>query len=582
MATYRLEMVVVKRASGRSVVSAVAYQHASRLEQKEGFWAEVDDKGKVGAQHRIEPEAPRAHDYSRKDGVLDSFLYIPKAARGWIHHTERERLWNLAEAAEKRKDASLGRELRLSLPHELSLDDHKLMTRRYAQQLSERYGTAVDIAIHAPSRRGDERNFHAHLMMTTRRLTRDGFGEKTRELDELGAVHVRDAEGRLQYHADGSKVLRDPRGPKEVEWMRARWAEVENAFLVRHGFNQVDHRTLKEQGVDREPKPQLSRHAWAMEKRGIETYQGAMLRAWEKKYFAEQEAAAYKRHLEEKYGAHAVTRFEPWMFVQGNAKAVEEAIAEKTRRQEWRNHLYEEIYPAWRKEAEARAETRLANFLQHRGEEEAKLIQAHERATNQVGIEQSRAADVHEQLMNRMYGAPERALLSRVEEIEGRLAQGGVAGWLDRVSGREQALQAELTSLKAEQAAARVREVQARAQFETEQRERMAALEAKQAAEWQKSQEAFDAAQARFEADQSRRRVLDVEQKAQAYAAAEAEMQRAFEERMRTEYGLSEVYNDRAEVPSSFDAGVERDQDSETGSAPSSSQEKDQDLGFGL
>jgi hypothetical protein len=86
----------------------------------------------------------------------------------------------------------------------------------------------VDVAIHAPSRRGDERNHHAHLLLTTRRLTADGFTEKTRELDDLKSGEV-------------------------VRW-RERWATLVNEHLAEHGHAaRVDHRSLTAQGAEREP-----------------------------------------------------------------------------------------------------------------------------------------------------------------------------------------------------------------------------------------------------------------------------------------------------------------------------------------
>ena len=45
--------------------------------------------------------------------------------------------------------------------------------------MANRYGAAVDFAIHAPHEASDVRNHHAHILMTTRQVTEDGLGDKT-------------------------------------------------------------------------------------------------------------------------------------------------------------------------------------------------------------------------------------------------------------------------------------------------------------------------------------------------------------------------------------------------------------------
>ena len=88
----------------------------------------------------------------------------------------------------------------------------------------------MDVAIHAPGKQGDQRNHHAHLLMTTRRLEADGFTAKTRELDDR------------------------KRGRGEVKRWRERWAELTNAALERAGRpERVDHRSLEAQGIERAP-----------------------------------------------------------------------------------------------------------------------------------------------------------------------------------------------------------------------------------------------------------------------------------------------------------------------------------------
>src|SRR3546814_20474565 len=127
----------------------------------------------------------------------------PTDAPGWA--ADRGRRWNAAELAETRKNATVAREYESALPVELSADERRELALGLAREISERHGVAVDASIHAPGREGDQRNHHAHLLTTTRRLGPEGLGEKTRELDQQQSG--------------------------EVERWRARWGEMQNRAL---------------------------------------------------------------------------------------------------------------------------------------------------------------------------------------------------------------------------------------------------------------------------------------------------------------------------------------------------------------
>ena len=115
------------------------------------------------------------HDYSRREGVGHSEIVLPEAVdAAWAR--DRSALWNAAERFETRTDARVAREFVIALPHELSEEARELLTREFAQDLANRYGAAVDFAIHAPGSQGDVRNHHAHLLMTTRQVTGEGLG----------------------------------------------------------------------------------------------------------------------------------------------------------------------------------------------------------------------------------------------------------------------------------------------------------------------------------------------------------------------------------------------------------------------
>lgn len=162
MAVYRCEVKTLNRAAGRSAVAAAAYRSGERLRDQ---------------------RAELTHDYRRRaKGIVHTEMLAPEQVSQWA--TRMGQLWNEAERAENRRNSNTAREVILSLPHELDDKQRIELVRRFGARLVERYGVAVDLAVHKPDRQGDQRNHHAHLMMTTRRLTADGFTEKTRELDE--------------------------------------------------------------------------------------------------------------------------------------------------------------------------------------------------------------------------------------------------------------------------------------------------------------------------------------------------------------------------------------------------------------
>jgi hypothetical protein len=127
-----------------------------------------------------------------------------------------------------------------------------------AQALVDRYGVAVSGAIHAPGREGDQRNHHAHLLFTTREMTPDGLGQKTRVLDSRAS------------------------GPAEVAYLRAFCCDAINAALEEAGSQErVDHRSFAARGIDAEPSEHLGPSASAMERRGEASERGELNREME-------------------------------------------------------------------------------------------------------------------------------------------------------------------------------------------------------------------------------------------------------------------------------------------------------------
>ena len=219
MASFHLAVKTIGRSAGRSATAAAAYRAG----------VEITDE-RTGL----------VHDYTRKQGVEHSALVVPADAPAWAN--DRAALWNAAEQAETRKNSTVAREYEIALPAELSAEARRELALGLAREISERHGVAVDVAIHAPGREGDQRNHHAHLLTTTRRIGPEGLGEKTRELDQKTSG--------------------------EVERWRGRWAEMQNVALERAGsVERVDHRSHQRQGIEQEATVHMGPSATAMERR---------------------------------------------------------------------------------------------------------------------------------------------------------------------------------------------------------------------------------------------------------------------------------------------------------------------------
>lgn len=224
-------MKVVSRSSGRSAVAAAAYRSAARIENKRD--------GLV-------------HDFTRKDGVLHTEIVLPNGVKAdWA--LDRSALWNAAELAEKRSDARVAREFVVALPHELDVQQQVDLTREFAQELANRFGTAVDFAIHRPDGNADVRNVHAHLLMTTRRVHENGLGEKT------------------QIERENKWLLANGMLPTQLQLKEVRqsWERSANAHLALAGHAvRIDHRSHAERGLGLEPTVHMGVHATQMQRRG--------------------------------------------------------------------------------------------------------------------------------------------------------------------------------------------------------------------------------------------------------------------------------------------------------------------------
>jgi len=203
MAIYHQTAKIVKRSDGRNAVAAAAYRSATSM---------------------YEQATGQTHDYSKKMGVEHSEILAPDNAPAWVF--DRQRLWNQVEAAEHRKDAQVAREIEVGLPIELSKNEQIELLREYVKREFVARGMVADFSLHLDN----PDNPHAHILLTTRDLTPEGFGQKNRGWNQTAEL---------------------------LSWRRG-WEEVTNEHLAQAGLAvRIDHRSYKAQGIELSPGRKL-------------------------------------------------------------------------------------------------------------------------------------------------------------------------------------------------------------------------------------------------------------------------------------------------------------------------------------
>ncbi len=184
----------------------------------------------------VETATGLVHDYTRRRGVAFVQVVMPGGQT-----VDREALWNGAEKAERRKDSRTAREWMVALPHEISADDRAALAVRFASVIADRFGVGVDIAVHTPAPEGDQRNFHAHLLCTTRAVSVDGSGALV--FGAKATIEIGDK--------DRKKAGILGRAADDINELRAAWADMCNEALAKAGVDtRIDHRSLKAQRAE--------------------------------------------------------------------------------------------------------------------------------------------------------------------------------------------------------------------------------------------------------------------------------------------------------------------------------------------
>ncbi|GAA0809635.1 MobA/MobL family protein [Psychrobacter piscatorii] len=259
----------ISRKAGQSAVASAAYRAGDVL-----------DDAKYG----------KTHDYSKKSGVMSSDIVLPFSLKALGVSVDRETLWNTAEAAETRSDSRVAREWLINLPHELSEEERHALAINFAQKLCDDMDVIADVCIHRPVmklpfdpnvppsskylREGEEnpdpRNFHAHILVTTRAPT-------------IGPNKTLAFDPKLKTPFEWSNKKRKahdlPSSMQEIKRIREMWVDTANKVLAEYHLPLMDARSYKDQGLDQQPTIKMGVEATAMERRGITTEKGNTNRA---------------------------------------------------------------------------------------------------------------------------------------------------------------------------------------------------------------------------------------------------------------------------------------------------------------
>lgn len=252
MAIYHCTCKIISRGKGRSAVGSAAYRSGEKL---------------------INEYDGMEHDYRKKSGVVYSEIMLCENAPK--EYQDRSTLWNEVEKIEKGSKARLAREYEVALPVEMTREEQINLVRNFVKDNFVDKGMCADFAIHDK----EDGNPHAHIMLTTRPIEKDGsWGTKQKK------EYILDKNGNKQY--DKKKKTYKCKTVKVNDWdsveflerNRESWAKKVNAELEKKNLPQrVDHRSLKEQGIERVPTIHEG-GARKLENRGIETDRGNMNR----------------------------------------------------------------------------------------------------------------------------------------------------------------------------------------------------------------------------------------------------------------------------------------------------------------
>ncbi|HDL6635337.1 TPA: MobA/MobL family protein [Yersinia enterocolitica] len=192
MAIFHLEFKIVKRSEGMSSCRKAAYHARCRI---------TDDR------------TGNTYDFSHRSDLFHHQILAPASAPSHIIESSTA-LWNKVEEDERQSNGQTARYFDVAIPTEINNEDKIKLVLDYCQKNFVDKGMIADIAFHDL----DSQNPHAHVMLTLKPITAEGFGKKDRSWNDKKNV---------------------------IKW-RESWATFTNSYLAAAGSDaRIDHRSIE-------------------------------------------------------------------------------------------------------------------------------------------------------------------------------------------------------------------------------------------------------------------------------------------------------------------------------------------------
>ena len=231
------------------------YHHTTRMIGRSNVGSPVKALAYISGISLVDQRMGEVWDFKDKS-VQDVQILLPENAPQWAKDIQKlvredretwlQLLSDIANAAEKRIDSQVYREVEFSLPRELTYEQNKKLAEEYVQDQFCSLGMLAIQSFHTEmNEETGELNPHCHTYFLTRELIEGDSSHR------LSKTKNRDWNKR-ELHAN---------------W-REQWAQYATFHLKMHGHDiTLDHRSYEDQGIDIEPQVKLGKGIKEQEKR---------------------------------------------------------------------------------------------------------------------------------------------------------------------------------------------------------------------------------------------------------------------------------------------------------------------------
>jgi MobA/MobL family len=197
-------------------------------------------------QYRDERTGILTNDYSKVGGLLAAFITGPaKDMPDWMTR-DTEKMLNESLKAMKRKDARQGQEVVVGFIDELGFDRNRFMLNDFVrEQITRKTGHLCMVSVHAPTKKGDQRNYHAHIVMLAHKPGPDGFEKQLDDLNPNDYNRIREAWAKMGAR-ELTKLAKERNDPAmDLQARIYRWGHLELPEQMKKALERGDLEALK-------------------------------------------------------------------------------------------------------------------------------------------------------------------------------------------------------------------------------------------------------------------------------------------------------------------------------------------------